>query len=266
MRCLPSLLVVLLAAGCVEHGLTPITDPPKGGEGREDTAWPAGFDTGEPDPIAPDTGAVDLDDPADDLGEPLPCSGAVRTVRHEVVFPARSSCVFGRGDNLAAVDAVVSARETQGVETGALPDAALCDIRFEFAESQGGMSFPLRYDDQLMLTLNQRVVFASDERMVHALPEDGDGFARFDWAALRGMGMDFAPVPWALGPGPVLELPSHDVQGDAFVQIEDEPLGALRGVADGAITFELHSFGDNDPTDCGHTGLAFWVELDFDQP
>ena len=262
-----ALALLLLSAACSDQGLNPLGQDPESGHELPPYEEP---DPGYPDPGAVDTGDFDTGDGEigwgdDDPGEPLPCTGAVRSVRLQLDFPARAGCGFGSGDNLPAVDAYVQAHHTQIESFVVGDDATVCDIRFEFAASQGGLGFPLRYDDQLLFALNDRVIFASDARMVNPLPRDAEGFAIYDWSAVRGLAMDFSPTPWSVGEGDVIDLPSHDVSGDAFLQIDDDALQAFRGVADGHLDFSLVSFGDNDRSDCGHTGMSFWVELDVEQ-
>ena len=265
------LLAAALAPACSDHNLNPLGEPED-----EDYALPPYEHPEEPGdapaPEAPDsgwadTGSMELNPPEDtDPGEALPCTGSVRTLRLDLDFPARRSCPFGSGDNLEALDAHVQGRFTQ-LEAFSVDDAAtVCALRFAFSASQGGMSFPLRYDDQLLFALNDRVIFASDERMVAALPRDAAGLAVYNWAAVAGMEMDFDPTSWSVGATDVVDLPSHDVAGDAHVEIEDAALEAFRGVSAGQLDFSLVSFGDNDFSDCGHTGLGFWVEIDVEQP
>ena len=180
----------------------------------------------------------------------------------DVDLPETAECSWGAGDNLSALDARVRALETQEVAIDLGADVPVCDVRFEFAESEGGMGFMLQYDDQLMLTLNERIIVATDRRMVVDQPTDADGLLVFDWAEVRDMEMDFHPEPWAIGHDYELEMPSHDTVGPAFIAVEDAALSSLRTAATEELVFSLHAFGDNDPTDCSHTGVGFWVELD----
>ena len=258
--------VCVLATACMEVGLTSLGD--KSGPVDTGLAEPSDVDTGvlDPDDTEP-TEPSDTGTPTDDTAAPPaaePCSGVLRTVRWEVDFPERSGCGWEEDGNLEPLDAFVQAVEHQSVSVPLDGGGVVCDVRFEFGVSQGGMTFPLRYDDQLLLSLNDRVIFSSDQDFIPDLETDSDGLVRFDWLAVRGRPMNFTPTAWALGDDYVLEFPGHDVEGVATVAIADEDLSTLRSSATDALEFELWAFGDNDVTDCGHSGLGFWVEVEVD--
>ena len=270
----PAILLSSLFVGCIEYGLDPSKEPASGAPSDEDVLP---IDPEPIDDVDTDTGddpegggrAVPSPDPWLEIElepepepEPDPCDGRRTTVRVDVDFPETAECSWGAGDNLSALDARVRALETQEVAIDLGADVPVCDVRFEFAESEGGMGFMLQYDDQLMLTLNERIIVATDRRMVVDQPTDADGLLVFDWAEVRDMEMDFHPEPWAIGHDYELEMPSHDTVGPAFIAVEDAALSSLRTAATEELVFSLHAFGDNDPTDCSHTGVGFWVELD----
>ena len=211
-----------------------------------------------PTPWRPD----EPDEPDEPDPEPEPCDGRTETVRIDVGFPETEGCRWEAGDNLSPVDARVRAVMTDSMEVDLGDDVEVCDVRFEFAHSEGGMGFMLQYDDQLLLTLNERIVFSTDRRLVEGQSVDREGLHLFDWMTVRDIEMDFSPEPWALGTDYELDMPPHDVLGSAYIAVDDAALSTLRDAATDDLVFSLHAFGDNDPSDCGHSGLDFWVELD----
>ena len=62
-----------------------------------------------------------------------------------------------------------------------------------------------------------------------------------------------------------MDFPGHDELGDAFLSVDGDAMSDLTLVAqeEGALEFQLVSFGDNDYGDCEHSGFQFWVEIDL---
>ena len=274
-----TIALAILLQGCIDYGLTgpkdsessPSADDPIEAQLEEPVVDPPQEDTGDPDPgdgqvVTPEDPEPDPDPDPDPEPEPDPCDGDQVTRRLDLTFDAMRGCQWEAGENLSPVDAYVRAVETDRFEVPLPDEVVVCDVRFEFARSEGGMAFSLQYDDQLMLTLNDRIIFSTDRRLAEVQSVDADGLPVFDWLTARDMEMDFHPDPWALGADYELDMPPHDVLGDAFIAIDDAALSTLRTAATEELRFDLHSFGDNDESDCGHTGLGFWVEVDVAAP
>lgn len=225
-----------------------------------------------------DHGYVDLVGPPEeppaleDTGTPMDtdvyvaCSGEVETLDWYVEFPPTQGCQFSNGRNLRPVDAVFSAHEEQHAVWELAPDEVICDVRFQFTREQGGVTTPLQYDDHLAFTMNDRLLFASDTSIVDPMATDENGYAVFDWENLRGQTLAWDTVTWSVGTDFELILPGHDTRGEASLQLDDEAIAevAASALEAGGLDLALHGFGDNDPTDCGHSGLGFWVEIDRD--
>ena len=235
------LSLAIFAAGCMDHGYVDLAGP---------------VDT----PVPEDTG-VPLD-----TGVYVPCSGEVETVDWYVEFPPTQGCEFSNGQNLRPVDAVFSAHEEQHAVWDVAENEVICDVRFQFTRDQGGVTTPLQYDDHLAFTMNDRLLFASDVSIVEPMTSDANGYAVFEWENLRGNTLAWATNTWSVGSDFVLVLPGHDTRGEASLLLDDEAISEVTASAleAGGIDLALHGFGDNDPTDCGHTGLGFWVEIDRD--
>jgi len=253
----PLLCALVVLGGCSEyafHGKAPIADS----QAPETTVE---------EPEAPQ----DVSLPQPPVGQVLapvePCAEDVlHTKLFDIEFPERDGCGWDQGENLGPVDSYIRAVESDSVSIQLGPDEVLCDLRVEFSTEEGGLSFPLQYDDQLLFSFNDRVVFSSDERLVDEFRVDANGLPVFDWLAIRDMEMWFNnTTPWAVGTGYTLELPGHATAGDAVIAIDPVAISGLASAAEESseVVMSLHALGDNDPTDCGHTGMSFWIELDI---
>lgn len=206
---------------------------------------------------------LQLPDTSDDESAD-PCLGEVETVDWFVEFPAQSGCNWNAAGTLGPSDRIFRGHETQWASYDMSAGEHICDVRFEFASDQGGIDFQLRYDDHLLLTFNDRIVFATDEPLVRDMARDAGGYALFEWRQMYDQPMNFYPQAWAVGDDFLINLPSHDTLGAAAIAIDPQAVTDLTSSAlsENTLDLALHSFGDNDPTDCGHTGLGFWVEID----
>jgi len=211
------------------------------------------------------------DSPSDpDVGvRPTPpfagCFGPTNTVVREVTFPERSGCDWESGGNLSPRDAHFRGHEVQSFAYDIPVDTTVCDVRFEFSEEHVGISFPFRYDDHMLLTFNDRVVFSTYRPMVELLNIDDQNYFLFDWPTVAGIEMGFEVIPWAIGTTYTVDLPNSDIAGDATLSIDPEAISDLTdsALAQNKLDLQLYAFGDNDDSDCGHTGLSFWVEIEL---
>jgi hypothetical protein len=201
-----------------------------------------------------------------------PCKSELHTVRFEVEFPESEGCLWDQDDNLSPVDKLVRARSIDEVRLLREEDV-VCDLQFEFSTEQGGIDFDLRYDDQLMLALNERVIFISNERLLDQLGRDSEDRLLANWDSIKDLEMPFYSAPWAIGNATNIVLPNHDVAGAAHLEVDGVALSELSGLAreEARLDLQLWAFGDNDESDCGQSGISFWVDVtmpvsvDFDQ-
>ena len=250
LKTLPLLISSILASGCMENNMHLIGNPPGDLPELEDTGPP--LDTG-------------IDDPPDEI--PIePCTGEVETVDWYVEFPQTAGCRWDTGENLTPVDAFYRGHGVQSQQWDLGAGETICDVRFEFSRNMGGIEFPFRYDDHVAFAMNGRILFASDQTVVEPMPVDAAGFKHFDWLALRDANMTWATNAWSVGNDYELTLPAHDTQGNAVVRLDDRAISTVAADAlqDRELVLSLHTFGDNDESDCGHTGMGFWVEIDRD--
>jgi len=205
------------------------------------------------------------DDPIEVEPSTPPCDGELSTEQWQVDFPARAGCTWDSGDNLPAMQGFFRAYEEQAQVYPVPEQSKVCDVRFEFSQDSGGLSFPFRYDDHMLFTFNDRVIFTTFRPLLDGLDEDALGYPIFNWFQMADTLMQFFVEPWAVGSDYTVDLPTSDVLGDAVLALDSQALADVTASAlsVNTIDFQLYSFGDNDPTDCGHSGLSFWVEIDM---
>jgi len=244
----PPFYLLLAVLGCTDYRLQSVDLP-------VDTAVDA-LDTGS-SPFG------------DDLLDPQPtvepCQGDINTEQWLVEFAAREGCAWGSGDNLSGLQGYFRGHEEQAWVYPVAQDTRVCDVRFEFSQEYGGLAFPLRYDDHLLFTFNNRVIFTTFSPLLDGLDADPLGYAIFHWLHVRDRPMQFYVEPWAVGSDYTVDLPNSDVMGDAVLALDAQALSDVSrsALSVNTLDLQLYSFGDNDLTDCGHTGLSFWVEIDL---
>ena len=187
----------------------------------------------------------------------------VETRSWYIEFPATQECSWNENDNLPRRNGYQQARTTQNVRIELNPHEYACDLRSEFSKDEGGVSTQLHYDDSILFTINQRLLFASTRRVTHFLSQDNDGYYIYDWSELRGQSLHDSS-PYVLGDESESILPAHDVAGDFYLAIEQEEINTLMNsiFTEQALSFDLTVTGDNDNGDCEHSGFGFWVEVD----
>ena len=75
--------------------------------------------------------------------------------------------------------------------------------------------------------------------------------------------MPFYSAPWAIGNATHIVLPNHDVNGAAHLEVDGLALSELSSLAreESRLDLQLWAFGDNDESDCGQSGISFWVDV-----
>ena len=102
------------------------------------------------------------------------------TVVHDVALTDTLDCDFGQGQNLSAQDARIRAFKSSMSEYSPPGGSVICDVRVPFSSSNGGGYGSWGYDDEVVFTLNNRVMFASDPSMVSGFSDDVYGVI-YDW-------------------------------------------------------------------------------------
>jgi len=193
-----------------------------------------------------------------------PCA-ETETVVWNVEFPQTQGCMWNEDGNLSPAEAHFQARAEQLMTYNLDNGKEICDVQFEFSSDFGGITFPFRYDDHVLFTFNDRIVFSSYEPLNERFANDDHGYLFYDWDAMRGFPMQFYISPFGVDNQIEMNLPNHDQAGNAFLSVGGTALSALtqEALKEKRLDLQFVSFGDNDQDDCEHSGFSFWVEIEI---
>jgi hypothetical protein len=221
-------------------------------------------------------GAVEiLDDQIDQDcdGGDLSCASPV-TLTWQVAFQGTEGCAWGFDGNTGGTQGLFSAR-TEQVESYQPPaGGAICAIRTQFDFGvEGLLHYDFSYDDHFLLAYNGHVLLSSTDSYL-----TGSGNEQlYDWSGIVGSDMEQGLSEWILGQDSYVSIPEpcepfwscNNSQLTAF--IHDGELDDLHDVSisQSSVEFSLVTFGDNDDSgdidgsDCYHSGLDFYVQVDL---
>ena len=216
------------------------------------------YDTAEPSSLSSDT-----QDPAD------PCE-SVEEILWTVAFPqVQSDCPFGINGNLTPSTEnqygqnLHSVRLRQ-VQVYNLSDTEqVCAVKIPLSSALGGVqSSYIRYEDHLVLTMNDRVIFSTTSEPIWRLQTASDSVI-WDWKIIVGTPMEEQIDLWWMGDS-LVSIPNPGEAGALDLQIDAQALDRLTQIAlaERQFNFTLITLGDNDPDDCQHSGLSFDVVLE----
>jgi hypothetical protein len=184
-------------------------------------------------------------------------------------LPFTYGCSWGSGGNLSEEQGYYRARAEQ--ESVYTPPSGyqICDIRFDFESSMGnGSSGIWGYDDDFILTLNERVLVASQASMVAGMTPVDNSYI-YEWNAVKNTEQDFTVATDYFYFGSVSEFyaPNPPEVGASYMYIGSNSLDAHRqqAVSDNEIRMMMVTFGDNDEYDCFNNGFYSFVEVDVGQ-
>lgn len=209
---------------------------------------------------------------SDEVGEDgikLAChTDSVVAVTESLVFPEipqGTTCKFGVGDNLSALNGQIRAYLKQS-QTVTLPEgAALCGLSLEH------QSAPMRYDDEMFFSVNERLLLATKDYTEYFGTKDG--FHQFSWEQLRDKyyaNFDMRSVYCAGGAEGLAtcSVPETDTQGQIDLSFSDKMDAVLAKSLqkDQSLTFDWITIGDNDDSDCRHTEIKLNLKLRYVLP
>lgn len=201
--------------------------------------------------------------PDDIETEVNPCDEAVTEVI-QVSFGNTSGCAWGSYGNLEREDMKLQARKEQQKIVGF--EQQLCDVRLGFEHDIGVYdNDEWYYSDQVMLLLEQQVVFSSSWRLVEQFSRN-DEIYLYNWEDIVGGTLFFDnDHPWAIGENPSFQLPGDEEYGQTYIELESSAVDPLiaNAILDNELIFTIVSFGDNDEEDCMHSGFSFSIEADL---
>ena len=198
--------------------------------------------------------------PAPDLTSACTAGAAnLKSKEQTLSYAARKSCKFGVAPNLAERNGYIQAVETSA-QTLQLPPGRICDISIESAK--GAL---LNYDDMLVLTLENNLLFSSTENLLPFLDQK-EGIYQWDFAKVVGQKpKEFGGKSYCIGDSAQCVIPETEKTGPVSVNLpisKIAPISAsLAGKTD--VTLNLIASGDNDPTDCAHTQLDVIVTFKY---
>lgn len=193
------------------------------------------------------------------------CANAVE-YSWEIVFPSIDSCDWGEAGNLDPVEGVFSARTEQYVTYRPPAGRGLCGVSSALQSHQGGIRVDsFRYDDEVLMTYQDRILFSSSDNFFPNLDYDNLGYI-YDWDNIVGTAMVDGSF-WKWGSDAVVTIPASNPTSGGVLEIKMgngkmEPINEL-SVSQGQVQFGLIVFGDRDDwasedgADCVHSELRF---------
>ena len=194
-----------------------------------------------------------------------PCDNP-QTTEWDAFIPSTSGCAFGQNGNASDQQGKYRAR-TEQVETWTPPNGSqICDIRFDFETSMGqGISGIFGYDDEFLVALNDRVLLASQTDMLSELSPVSNSY-EYSWNGIKNQQQSFAVGDY-FHPGSASDFDAPDPPnvGSSYFVMGSFALDPHRNhaISENEIRFMLVTFGDNDFTDCFHSGFQSSIEIDY---
>lgn len=193
---------------------------------------------------------------------------APQVQQQSLAFPDPGvTCDFGNQGNLGRINRVNTARAEQVVLLNLPADADLCEI--EFAPSTQSM----KYDDEILLTLNHVVVASSSD--FSSLFQVVDGFVRYDWSRLvntvqlKSLGPQSNYCAGRASGEGSCSIPKTETLGTMSLTLAPDLLKRM-WIADKASResgvkpfVSFITLGDNDTNDCRHDGFALDITLKY---
>lgn len=193
-------------------------------------------------------------------------TAAMKTRKVKVLFPASvQGCSWSQKDNLAAKDGKVRARIEQVADLGVELNQTFCGVSLSSPVQD------IQFDDEMILTLNGRVLMSSfdyNDRF-----ETVDGQAVYSWNKLADAfnpGPATPPKPYCLGAAavdgnPNCTLPKTETSGKFELTIPMADAHKLSSLAKkhGKAELGLIVTGDNNAADCSHSDLTLDVAITY---
>lgn len=183
----------------------------------------------------------------------------IQSLSRVLNYPERKNCSFGTAPNLERRQGFHQALETTPglIE---LPPGTICDMNIRSAPNAA-----LHYDDFLVLTLAQQVLFASNSTLSDRLTKQQD---LYTWDPSRIIGQsigDFESRPYCLGTAANCRLPGHDERGPVSLNLSSQEIAPIALLVSGKekVALDLFASGDNDDEDCFHSAIELTVDLKY---
>lgn len=183
----------------------------------------------------------------------------------ELFFPDPGEvCAWNQNGNGGIQNGEIRARTRQEITYNIPENAVICNIEFSSDEQN------MRFDDEILLLLNDRVLLSSDD--YSDLFPVVDGFSTWSWDAIYGTPYVINGNPgFCLGEEAGLascEVPETETWGHIALSFEPELMYELSSdlSEEAQLKFAFVTTGDNDGSDCRHEDYTFSVAVDYVVP
>lgn len=193
--------------------------------------------------------------------------GQISVQKIEVTFedPGKA-CLWSVNGNLSIRDGSVRARTEQQQIIQVAKNAKICNIQMTNADVQN-----FRYDDNIILTLNQFVLASTTNFAAHF--DQSTGFQKYDWnnlvnkPAQNGYSDSTPDKQYCAGASQGLsscQFPATETVGKAELHFDQRVIQSILGMTNSTeAKLGLVTTGDNDSTDCQHVPIRLLVDIEY---
>lgn len=177
-----------------------------------------------------------------------------------LVFPSTNECLWNKNGNLDKKDGSLQARESQTLLVDMPEKAVVCSMDLDSKTSL------FRYDDNMLITLEEFVLVSSNDLITAKLPKAGDTYF-WRWDSVKGMPLDLSnPRRFCLaGTADGCQLPPTDQSGKVELKLSTQMLSSVAYLLSDRrqLSFAVIATGDDDEKDCKHTRFDMNVNIKY---
>lgn len=205
--------------------------------------------------------------------EPSPTDPCANPIPETVVisFAPTSNCSWNSNGNGQAINGLYTARtentQTWSASNSSVSSGLICGMDIAFSQEYGVQNYGgFYYDDQILLTWNNRVIATSQQNIAASLPSDNISHV-WDWNAIVYDPMDYDLRSWGPGNSYVVFPNGDNQQGTLQLSLDTNVANALlqESQNQGSASFSMITFGDNDNGDCSHGTWEFSMTVYWGQ-
>lgn len=186
-------------------------------------------------------------------------SSYVKTKKVLVNFAKQTkTCEYGKNGNLEKKNVYIQAMARQTEDLGIQSGSEICDVDLAIDQD-------FWFDDHFVLSWNSNVIATNTDFVM----TENNGLPTFDFDAIKGM-------KWATqksycvggSMGTECNVPKHNKKQNFSMDLSEAARGQLVQALQTADSqqIELSILGDNDGSDCKHSGLQMEVEVKYLEP